>query len=110
MDNKTRAKELAKAHRAALDELYNPLLDDADRILMQRSGPIVGVRWCGLWIPLLSLTHHHQRRCVYWRLRDEAVRRWQPEEARNKRRHAEQEEIPMKPRRFAQREVRTLRH
>ena len=31
MDDKTRAKELAKAHRAALDELYNPSLNDAER-------------------------------------------------------------------------------
>ena len=31
MDNKTRAKELAVAHRVALDELYNPLLGDAER-------------------------------------------------------------------------------
>lgn len=31
MDDKTRAKELAKAHRAVQEELYNPLLEDAER-------------------------------------------------------------------------------
>lgn len=31
MDDKTRAKELAKAHREALDELYDPLTEDAGR-------------------------------------------------------------------------------
>lgn len=31
MDDKTRAKELAKAYRAAQDELYDPLLEDPER-------------------------------------------------------------------------------
>ena len=31
MDDKTRAKELAKAHRAAMDELCNPMLMGAER-------------------------------------------------------------------------------
>ena len=31
MDDKTRAKELAKAYRAALYELHGPLLEDAER-------------------------------------------------------------------------------
>ena len=31
MDDKTRAKELAKAHKAALTEWHNPLLEDTER-------------------------------------------------------------------------------
>ena len=54
MDDKTRAKELAKAYRAAQDELYNPRLKDAewsrirdrmDRLSMKMTAHLAETGW-----------------------------------------------------------------